>query len=55
MTSALLREQQALETEQSNNDQNGETARLAEEVSSMTKSLVKERASLTHAASAVDA
>jgi structural maintenance of chromosome 2 len=54
-TNALLREQQALETEQSNNDQNGETARLAEEVSSMTKSLVKERASLTHAASAVDA
>ena len=55
VTSALLREQQALETEQSNNYQNGETARLAEEVSSMTKSLVKERASLTHAASAVDA
>ena len=54
-TKALLAEQTALEEEQSNDDRNGETARLAEEVSSMTKSLVKERAALEHAASAVDA
>ena len=54
-TKALLAEQTALEEEQSNDDRNGETARLAEAVSSMTKSLVKERAALEHAASAVDA
>jgi len=38
-----------------NDVENGETARLAEEVSARTKALVKERAALEHAAGAVDA
>jgi structural maintenance of chromosome 2 len=44
-----------LEREHVANDSNGETARLAEEVSAQTKALVKERAALEHAAGAVDA
>ena len=48
-------EQAALEDEQRASDSNGETARLAEEVSNLTKSLVKGRAALEHATRAVDA
>ena len=53
--SALRTEQAELEKEQAQSDSNGDTARLAEEVSASTKSLVKERAALEHAAGAVDA